>query len=382
MGEGPEDVLLLHGLGGTKSSFFDTAAALSRRYRVHALDLPGFGGSSKPPLAPYDAGVLRPHGGRRDGRAGDRPRARGRQLDGRPRGARARARAPASASAASRCCAPPTAFVRRDWHPVVRVLRPELGLLPHSLGRGRIEAQFWSLFADRDLVDPTVADIAVDEFERIYRSAGARLAFLTAGAQHLPREAVRQGRLLPAAGAARAARDVRLVLARQADPAGLPAPRRALAALLRADPARRLRPRAPGRAARSAPTACSSASSPASTRSAARAGWRRRDRRPTHQRPRLARAPRAAGCGRRPRTSRRGGPGGAARLGARRASRASWRAGSRPPTSTSATRTTSARACRGCGCCPRCTSAARCAGSATCPRRAACCWSATTRAAT
>src|SRR5829696_8072313 len=55
MGEGPEDVLLLHGLGGTKSSFFDTAAALSRRYRVHAMDFPGFGGSPKPPLAPYDA---------------------------------------------------------------------------------------------------------------------------------------------------------------------------------------------------------------------------------------------------------------------------------------------------------------------------------------
>src|SRR3954470_20663449 len=54
MGEGP-DMLLLHGRGGAKSSFFDTAAALSRRYRVHAMDLPGFGGSSKPPLAPYDA---------------------------------------------------------------------------------------------------------------------------------------------------------------------------------------------------------------------------------------------------------------------------------------------------------------------------------------
>ena len=34
------------------------------------------------------------------------------------------------------------------------------------------------MFADRDLVDPSVADIAVDEFERIYRSPGARLAFL------------------------------------------------------------------------------------------------------------------------------------------------------------------------------------------------------------
>src|SRR4051794_2824694 len=43
MGQGP-DVLLLHGLGATKASFFDTAAALSRRYTVHAIDLPGFGG--------------------------------------------------------------------------------------------------------------------------------------------------------------------------------------------------------------------------------------------------------------------------------------------------------------------------------------------------
>jgi pimeloyl-ACP methyl ester carboxylesterase len=34
------------------------------------------------------------------------------------------------------------------------------------------------MFADPDQVDPSVADIAVDEFERIYRTAGARLAFL------------------------------------------------------------------------------------------------------------------------------------------------------------------------------------------------------------
>src|SRR3954468_12687444 len=55
MGSGP-DVLLLHGLGGAKSSFLDTAAGLSRAgYRVHALDFPGFGGSSKPAIAPYGA---------------------------------------------------------------------------------------------------------------------------------------------------------------------------------------------------------------------------------------------------------------------------------------------------------------------------------------
>lgn len=42
MGYGP-DVLLLHGLGSTRASLFETAAALSTNYRVHAPDLPGFG---------------------------------------------------------------------------------------------------------------------------------------------------------------------------------------------------------------------------------------------------------------------------------------------------------------------------------------------------
>ena len=178
MGEGPEHVLLLHGLGGAKSSFYDTAAALSRRYRVHAIDLPGFGGSSKPPLARYDApffartvlaamdsmGIDRAHivgnsmGGRVAIEMGARaPRARRRPGAAVPRrGVRAARVAPRRARAAPRArAAAPFARAQPD------------------------RVQFWSMFADRDLVDPTVADIAVDEFERIYRTAGARLAFLT-----------------------------------------------------------------------------------------------------------------------------------------------------------------------------------------------------------
>jgi pimeloyl-ACP methyl ester carboxylesterase len=62
----------------------------------------------------------------------------------------------------------------------VRLLRPEFGLLPHRFGRATVAKQFWSMFHDPDSVDPAVADIAVDEFQRIYSSAGARLAFLSA----------------------------------------------------------------------------------------------------------------------------------------------------------------------------------------------------------
>jgi pimeloyl-ACP methyl ester carboxylesterase len=75
---------------------------------------------------------------------------------------------------------PAVAFVRRGYQPLVRLLRPELGLLPHRFGRATVAKQFWGLFADHDLVDPSVADIVVDEFQRIYSSAGARLAFLAA----------------------------------------------------------------------------------------------------------------------------------------------------------------------------------------------------------
>ena len=47
--------MCLHGLGGTKASFLPTVAALADRYRVVAIDLPGFGESDKPIGAPYDA---------------------------------------------------------------------------------------------------------------------------------------------------------------------------------------------------------------------------------------------------------------------------------------------------------------------------------------
>jgi pimeloyl-ACP methyl ester carboxylesterase len=176
MGEGP-DLLLLHGLGGAKSSFFDTAAALSRRYRVHAIDLPGFGGSSKPSSAPYGAPyAARAVVGAMDALGIERAHIVGNSMGGRV-ALEVGLEHPDRVGGLALLC-PAVAFIRRDWHWLVRILRPELGVLPHSLGRRRIEQQFWSLFADRDLVDPSVADIVVDEFERIYRNAGARLAFL------------------------------------------------------------------------------------------------------------------------------------------------------------------------------------------------------------
>ena len=48
-------VVCLHGLGATKASFLPTVAALADKWRVIAMDLPGFGESDKPLGAAYDA---------------------------------------------------------------------------------------------------------------------------------------------------------------------------------------------------------------------------------------------------------------------------------------------------------------------------------------
>jgi pimeloyl-ACP methyl ester carboxylesterase len=69
--------------------------------------------------------------------------------------------------------------VRRGFHPIVRMLRPEFGMLPHRFHRSIVAAQFWSVFCDRDALDPEVGELMVDEFRRIYQSPGARYAFLS-----------------------------------------------------------------------------------------------------------------------------------------------------------------------------------------------------------
>jgi pimeloyl-ACP methyl ester carboxylesterase/putative sterol carrier protein len=176
MGHGP-DVLLLHGLGGTRASLFETAAALSRSYRVHAPDLPGFGSSGKPTLGAYNAhwfaeimlGLL-------DQLQVDRTHVVGNSMGGRI-AIELGLVAPERIRALGLLC-PAVAWIKRGLHPIVRLLRPEFGLLPHAFRRSTVASHFWAMFCDRDLIDPAVADLVVDEFQRIYHTAGARYALL------------------------------------------------------------------------------------------------------------------------------------------------------------------------------------------------------------
>jgi pimeloyl-ACP methyl ester carboxylesterase len=152
MGEGP-DMLLIHGLGGTRASLFETAAALSTRYRVNVPDLLGFGSSSKQATGGYNArwfaGVML---GLMDELDIERAHFVGNSMGGR--------------------IALETALTAPER-------TGALGMLPHAFSRKTVAAQFWAMFYDRDLIDPAVGDLMVDEFRRIYNSAGARYAFLS-----------------------------------------------------------------------------------------------------------------------------------------------------------------------------------------------------------
>jgi len=181
-GHGPRHAILIHGLGGAKSSFFETVAALSPEHTVHAIDLPGFGASSKP-LASYGFEFFARHVLRlMDALAIDRADLVGNSLGGRV-ALEVGMRAPSRVRSLS-LLAPSLAFRSgRGMVPLVRLLRPELGALPSVMRHGLVSGGFWRMIAHPDRVDPALADIAADEFLRTHRSAAARVAFYAAARQ-------------------------------------------------------------------------------------------------------------------------------------------------------------------------------------------------------
>jgi pimeloyl-ACP methyl ester carboxylesterase len=178
-GDGAEQVICLHGLGSNKASFFETVAALAPECTVHALDLPGFGRSAKPARgaynAPWFAAAVR---GYMDAMAIDRAHLVGNSMGGRV-AIEVAFDTPERVASLS-LLAPALAFRRRQLAPLVRLLRPELAVIPHSLRERIVRDHFWGLFAQPERLDPAAADVAVDEFCRIYRSRSARVAFFAA----------------------------------------------------------------------------------------------------------------------------------------------------------------------------------------------------------
>jgi pimeloyl-ACP methyl ester carboxylesterase len=183
-GNGVEHVVLIHGLGGTKSSFYETVSALTPRYTVHSIDLPGFGGSSKSARAPYDPAWF----SRAVVRFMDAQGIRRAHLVGNSLGGRVALEV--GLSAADRVnslslLTPSLAWrKRRGLVPLVKLLRPELAAIPHTLTTALVRRQFWGMFGQPERLHPSVADLAAEEFVAGYRDPSARVAF-SAAARHI-----------------------------------------------------------------------------------------------------------------------------------------------------------------------------------------------------
>lgn len=177
-GTGP-DVVCIHGLGASRTSFLELGHRLAGDYRVHLVDLPGFGASSTPVRAAYDAPWFAEHVlGVLDELRLDRAHLVGNSMGGRV-AIEAALQAPERVTSLG-LLAPAVAFVRRGFHPLVRLARPELGVLPHGIRRDIVEKQLVSFFAEPDAIDPALADAIVEEFKERQRSPAARAALYSA----------------------------------------------------------------------------------------------------------------------------------------------------------------------------------------------------------
>ncbi len=178
-GTGPP-VLALHGLGATKGSFLPTVAAMAGRFRVIAVDQPGFGDSDKPIGAAYDA----PYFARSainllDALDLERVHLIGNSLGGRV-ALEIALRHPGRVNRVG-LLAPSLAWRRdRRWLPLLRLTRPELGLVQVA-PRPLVEGIVHRLIPD---ADKGWTAAGVDEFLRAYLTPAGRAAFYAA-ARHI-----------------------------------------------------------------------------------------------------------------------------------------------------------------------------------------------------
>jgi pimeloyl-ACP methyl ester carboxylesterase len=180
-GSGPA-VVLLHGLGATNASMLPTFMALSKRYRVLAPDLPGSGDSGKPRGA-YDA----PFFARWLTAFLDATECSSAHLVGNSMGGRvALETALVAEHRVGRLVllAPSLAFRKfRQAAPLVRLLSPEMGVVPVPLLRPYVRHSIQSLFVKPERLDAAWHDSATDEFLRVFAEPRGRVALFAAARQ-------------------------------------------------------------------------------------------------------------------------------------------------------------------------------------------------------
>ncbi len=173
-------VLALHGLGATKGSFLPTVAALADRFRVIAVDQPGFGDSDKPIGAAYDARFFAGAAiDLLDALSLDRVHLIGNSLGGRV-ALEIGLRDPGRVGRIG-LLAPSLAWRRGGLlRPLLRLTRPELGLVQLA-PRALVEAVVKQLIPD---AEEGWTAAGVDEFLRAYLTPAGRAAFYAA-ARHV-----------------------------------------------------------------------------------------------------------------------------------------------------------------------------------------------------
>lgn len=184
-GEG-SPVVLIHGLGANKVSFLPTVSALADHHEVHAIDLPGFGRSSKPlPIGRrYSMGwFAEVVNGYLIARGLDATHLIGNSMGGRialevalhhPRSVHSLVGlGPALGFDLTRPIAPLLRFGQSHW----------LGAAPLQPPRGAIESFVRSLFADPDILPPEHHRAAADDVVAAWQDPAHRLAVLAAARQ-------------------------------------------------------------------------------------------------------------------------------------------------------------------------------------------------------
>ena len=122
--------------------------------------------------------------------------------------------------------APAVAWRRkREFAPLVRLLRPELAAIPHAMNAGQVRETFWGLFAKPERLDPAAADLVAEEFCSHLPLPRRPNRLLRRASEHLPRRPGRRPRLLVKAVWPRAAGAVRLGRARPPGSGGFRPPR-------------------------------------------------------------------------------------------------------------------------------------------------------------
>lgn len=176
---GAPPVVLLHGLGATCASFLPTLWDLSRDHHVIAVDLPGFGESDKPvrPLhAPYFAHWLVAF---LDAVALDRAHLVGNSMGGRI-ALEAGLRYPSRVNRLG-LLAPSLAWRRyRMAAGLVRLLRPELAVMPLPMLHMLAVRVLRTLFAVPARVSDAAMNAAADEFVRFFATPRGRIALFHA----------------------------------------------------------------------------------------------------------------------------------------------------------------------------------------------------------